>query len=265
VDDVRSLEVSTYAALAAAEERLRRSMIKPTDSELAVFNRRISIPISVALIRWTRFSANAMSGLIIVLGLYAGWLFSRGDYVSGVLGAIVSWGSSVLDGCDGELARLQYSDSAFGCWLDTLGDYVYYVAIFVGLTIGAVRDTAWPGYGWIGGALLVGMLLTFALLILLRNRITSGRPELLAATTAAHFDGTGKRWARLVARLANVATRATMPYGIVAFALLDILPAVLVLGAIGAQIYWVSLAVELKRLLSGSGNRLTTPVPSPAA
>jgi hypothetical protein len=106
------------------------------------------------------------------------------------------------------------------------------------------------------------MLLTFALLILLRNRTTRGRPERLRTTTKTHFYRTGKRWARVVARLSNVATRATMPYGILGFAVLGLLPVVLVLGAIGAQIYWISLAVELRRLLSRSADRLAYHHPS---
>jgi phosphatidylglycerophosphate synthase len=247
-----TLGVSTRAELAVAERRLRKAIFKPTDGRLGRFNRRISIPISVALIRWTRFSANAMSAFIIALGLYAGWLFSRGEYGSGVLAALVSWAASVLDGCDGELARLQYTDSTFGCWLDTLGDYLYYLAIFLGLTIGAVRQTGWRGFSWIGGALLAGMLLTFGLLILLRDRITDGQPERLRTTAKAHYYGTGKRWARVAARVSTVAMRATMPYGILGFAVFGLLPAVLVLGAIGAQVYWISIAVELKRLLKGA-------------
>jgi phosphatidylglycerophosphate synthase len=255
-----SLDVSTRMELAAAERRLRHSIFKPTDGRLGRFNRRISIPISVALIRWTRFSANAMSAFIIALGLYAAWLFSRGEYGSGVLAALVSLAASVLDGCDGELARLQYTDSPFGCWLDTLGDYLYYVAVFIGLTIGAVHQTGWRSFWWLGGALLAGMLLTFGLLILLRGRITNGQPEQLRTTTKAHYYGTGKRWARVAARLSTVAMRATMPYGILGFALLGLLPAVLVLGAIGAQIYWISIAVELKRLLKGSARSVAKSV-----
>ena len=46
-----------------------------------------------------------------------------------------------------------------------------------------------------------------------------------------------------------VATRAAMPYGIMAFALLGILPGIVVLVAVGANI-WVSLAVKLRELLS---------------
>jgi phosphatidylglycerophosphate synthase len=250
-----SLRLSTWDDLAVAERELRSSIFKPTDGRFGRFNRRISIPISVALVRSMRLSAHAMSAFVIVLGMYAGWLFSRGDYISGVFAAMVSLAASILDGCDGELARLQYKDSAFGCWLDTLGDYTYYLAIFIGLTVGAARHSGWSGFWWIGGALLLGSLLTIGLLVLLRERITDGQPDRLRTTTKAHFYASGKRWAWLVARLSPCATRATMPYGILGLAILGMLPAVVVLGAIGAQIYWISLAVELRRLLEASHGR----------
>ena len=47
-----------------------------------------------------------------------------------------------------------------------------------------------------------------------------------------------------------VATRAAMPYGIMVFALLHLLPGIVVLAALGANIYWVTLAVKLRELLS---------------
>ena len=137
-------------ALASAERAVRASIIKPTDGTLARFNRRLSIPISVWLIRRIRLSANAMSLFVLALGLYAGWLFSRGDYASGVAAAAIPLGASILDGCDGELARLQFTQSAFGCWLDTVGDYIYYLATFAGLKIGAVRRSGNPAYWSLG-------------------------------------------------------------------------------------------------------------------
>jgi phosphatidylglycerophosphate synthase len=246
---IDELVVSTQAELAAAERRLRESIVKPTDGRVARLNRRMSIPISIALIRWTRCSPNVMSVLLIALGLYAGWLFSIGTYVSGVVAAAFSLAASILDGCDGELARLQYKDSTFGVWVDTLGDYSYYLAIFTGLTIGAVHQTRWPGFWWIGGALISGSLLTFALLILLRRRITRGRPERLRSTAQSHFEHRGTRWTALAVQVSTVATRATMPYGILAFALAGALPALVVLAAVGANVYWICLSLELGRLL----------------
>jgi hypothetical protein len=40
-----------------------------------------------------------------------------------------------------------------------------------------------------------------------------------------------------------------MPYGIMALALVDALPLVVVLAAVGSNIYWVSLMVKLRHLL----------------
>jgi phosphatidylglycerophosphate synthase len=252
VDETRLLgiRVTSRRDLPAAERELRQSIFKPTDGVLGRFNRRMSIPLSVALIRWLRLSPHVMSVLIIGLGFYSGWLFSIGNYVAGVLAALVSLAASILDGSDGELARLQYKESAFGCWLDTVGDYTYYLAIFTGLTVGTVRQTGWSGFWWVGAALLAGTLLTFALMTLLRRRITGGRPDQFRTIAKSYFYGQRKRWAFVVAKLSNCATRATMPYGIMALALLNLLPLVLILATLGAQIYWISLAVQLRRLLA---------------
>ena len=234
--------------LPRAELTLRRSSYKDTDATVARFNRRISVPISVALIR-TPLTANQLSVMLVAVGFYAGWLFSLGAYWPGVLAAFLSLAASILDGCDGEIARLKYQESALGCWIETLGDYSYYIAIFVGLTIGAVHQTGFEAFYWIGGLALGGTLLTFALLIYLRARITNGQPNRLHAVAGERFQSDPGFWSRLLWRLAFVATRAAMPYGIMVFALLDILPGIVVLAAIGANVYWVSVAVRLRDLV----------------
>ena len=113
-----------------------------------------------------------------------------------MLGGFLSLAASVLDGCDGEIARLKYQESALGCWIETFGDYSYYIAIFVGLTIGAVRQTGWEIFYWIGAIALAGTLLTFALLIFLRTRITAGQPEKLHAIARARFKAEPSLWSR---------------------------------------------------------------------
>ena len=168
-----------------------------------------------------------------------------------MLGGFLSLAASVLDGCDGEIARLKYQESALGCWIETVGDYSYYIAIFVGLTIGAVRQTRWEIFYWVGGTALAGTLLTFALLIYLRSRITAGQPEQLHAIAKARFKAEPTRWSRIIWRISFVATRAAMPYGIMAFALVYALPGIVVLAAIGANIYWISLVLKLRHLLGG--------------
>jgi phosphatidylglycerophosphate synthase len=234
--------------LARAEQIIRRSSYKTTDAKIARFNRRMSLPISIALIP-TPLTANQLSILLVVVGFYSAWLFSTGHYAAGVLGAFLSLAASVLDGCDGEIARLKYQESALGCWIETFGDYSYYIAIFVGLTVGAVRQTGQDSFYWIGGLALAGTLLSFALLIYLRSRITAGQPEKLHAIARDRFRAEESFWSRIVWRVSFVATRAAMPYGIMAFALAGALPGIVILAAVGANIYWIAIIIKLRHLL----------------
>ena len=50
--------------------------------------------------------------------------------------------------------------------------------------------------------------------------------------------------------LSVCATRAVMPYEILMLALLNLTPAVIVIAAIGANIYWIALATRLRTLLT---------------
>jgi phosphatidylglycerophosphate synthase len=264
-----ALRIRTSAELAAAEEVIRRSSYKDTDGAVARFNRRISLPISVALMR-SPLTANQLSVILVAIGVYAAWLFSLGHYWTGLLAASLSAAASVLDGCDGEIARLKYQESALGCWIETIGDYVYYVAIFVGLTVGAVRQTGATSFYWIGGCALAGTVTTLMLLIFLRSRITSGRPERLHAIARDRFQAEPSWWTRLLYRGSFLATRAAMPYGILALAVLNALPAALVIIAVGANVYWVALTLKLRALTINNPQstiptqQSTIPTPQPA-
>ena len=99
---------------------------------------------------------------------------------------------------------------------------------------------------------LAGTLLSLAILIFLRARITDGRPEKLHAVARARFKSEPTFWSRLVWRLSFVATRAAMPYGIMAFSVVYALPGIVVLAAIGANVYWISLLMKMRHLLGTS-------------
>jgi phosphatidylglycerophosphate synthase len=243
-----AIQLVTPADLEAAEHTIRQSSYKMTDAKIARFNRRMSLPISIALMP-TPLTANQLSIMLVAIGFYSAWLFSTGHYLAGVVGAFLSLAASVLDGCDGEIARLKYQESALGCWIETFGDYSYYIAIFVGLTVGAVRQTHYEAFYWIGGLALGGTLLAFALLIYLRSRITAGQPEKLHAIARDRFRAESSFWSRIVWRVSFVATRAAMPYGIMAFALVGALPGIVILAAIGANIYWIAITIKLRHLL----------------
>ena len=167
----------------------------------------------------------------------------------------------MLDGCDGEIARLKYQESALGCWIETFGDYSYYVAIFVGLTVGAVAPDRLARLLLARRDRAGRPLLSFALLIYLRSRITAGQPDKLHAIARARFKAEPTWWTRIIWRISFVATRSAMPYGIMALSLVGLLPLVVVLAAIGSE-YLLDLAgaeaaapARRRRRDSGSSRR----------
>jgi phosphatidylglycerophosphate synthase len=78
------------------------------------------------------------------VGVLACLLIARGRYWTGVAGAVLLYGSWVLDCIDGTLARLTFSESAFGRKLDTLLGHLTNLCIFSAL-IWAVygREPVW--------------------------------------------------------------------------------------------------------------------------
>ena len=123
-------------------------------------NRRISIPISRQLIKFP-ITPNMVSLFTLGVGFTAAAFFALGGYWTTLLGAFLCLLASILDGCDGEVARLKLQESDFGCWLETICDYLFYLSLFVGMTIGLWRSTGARAYLACGGLLLFGSIASF--------------------------------------------------------------------------------------------------------
>ena len=113
-------------------------------------NRRISVPISRQLIKLP-ITPNMVSVFTLGVGVASGFFFACGGYWNVLVGAVLSLWASILDGCDGEVARLKLLESDFGCWLETICDYLYYLLIFGGMAIGLVRSSGNPNISHLGG------------------------------------------------------------------------------------------------------------------
>lgn len=112
-------------------------MSKPQDGFVSRFlNRPISSRITRLLVKFP-IHPSAFTASIFVLPLVAGVFLMRGDYISVLLGAAIFQVFSVLDGCDGEIARARNLESKFGERLDNvcdfLGSLVYVLALGSGL------------------------------------------------------------------------------------------------------------------------------------
>lgn len=112
-------------------------MSKPQDGFVSRFlNRPISSRITSLLVKFP-IHPTAFTASIFVLPLVAGVFFLRGDYLSILIGAAIFQVFSILDGCDGEIARAKNLESKFGERLDNICDFlaslIYVVALGTGL------------------------------------------------------------------------------------------------------------------------------------
>ncbi len=82
-----------------------------------------------------------ISVVVLVVGLLSGWIEGRGGYRNALLGALLFELASIIDGCDGENARLTFRGSKLGGTFDITGDAATFVFFFMNLPIGLYRST----------------------------------------------------------------------------------------------------------------------------
>jgi phosphatidylglycerophosphate synthase len=201
-------------------------------------NRRISIPISRQLIKFP-ITANMVSIFTLGVGFASAAFFAFGGYWNTLLGAFLCLWASILDGCDGEVARLKLQESDFGCWLETICDYLFYLALFVGMTIGLWRSSGSRTYLLWGGLLLFGAIASFLATGWERNRLAAGHPEQLLRIWQAHAESRPSNPFLYLGRHAEfIVRRCFFPYALLFFALFNIMNVAFVLSAIGANLVW---------------------------
>src|SRR5213596_1850739 len=111
-------------------------MSKPQDGFVSRFlNRPISRRITRFLLKFP-IHPNWWTISIFVLPLIACVFLVRGDYVSIVIGAAIFQAFSILDGCDGEIARAKNWESTFGERLDYFCDFLASLIYVLALGLG---------------------------------------------------------------------------------------------------------------------------------
>lgn len=155
------LDVDTPESLSLAKSYLLAELSKPSDDGYIsrYLNRPLSRRISM-LLAHTPLTPNAITFLSFLLCLSGAFLFSLGEYMWTLLAGLLTQLSSVVDGCDGEIARLKFRSSRFGAWLDTVLDRYADVAVAVGISYGYWLTHPHP-LVWLAGVMaLTGFLLS---------------------------------------------------------------------------------------------------------
>jgi 1L-myo-inositol 1-phosphate cytidylyltransferase / CDP-L-myo-inositol myo-inositolphosphotransferase len=135
-------DVDTPTDLGIARKRLRQSLGKAEDGPVSRYlNRPLSTRLSMAMAP-LRPNPNLISVGVMLIGLLAAGLLGLG---MGVAGGVLTQAASILDGVDGELARLQLRAGPLGALLDGVLDRIVDAAVLGGLGVWGLRGSGSPG------------------------------------------------------------------------------------------------------------------------
>jgi|GEM_PF-458107 len=133
---------------------------------------------STMISRWllyTPLTANQVTLMGLPIALASFWLFSRGDYWSGLLAGLLLVFSAIWDCCDGEIARLKFQQTDHGEALDLAVDNITNVATFTGLALGYSKLVGQPLAFGLTFILLVAGFLIFMAVYFPRSQGKAGR------------------------------------------------------------------------------------------
>ena len=154
------LDVDTPDALREAERRLMRDQgHKARDGPVSRhLNRPVSRWLSRYLVR-TSVTPNQISLFSWLLSCVAAGSMAGGGYPALAIGGTLAQLASIIDGCDGEIARLKHSQSEFGGWFDAVLDRYADAVLLFGLMWHVFAATGTNLSVLLGFAAIVGSFL----------------------------------------------------------------------------------------------------------
>jgi CDP-L-myo-inositol myo-inositolphosphotransferase len=240
VGDKLWLKIETAGDVRRAEEALFLRGGKSTDGIYARFNKQVVGRPLIYLFMRTPITPNVISLVGLALAVLSGVAFSFGGYFNAVLGAVLAYLSSIMDHCDGVVARLKHLESRLGTWLETACDYTSYIGIFSGMAIGLYRESGHPMYLYAGAAFALGVILSFISTGYQRKKYTGDRPQDFPVLWHKKVEADSANPISWFSRNVYFVTRrASMPYWVLGFTLLNLTGFFLFLCAFGANLFWI--------------------------
>lgn len=245
-------DVRTAPGRRDLENRLFRSAVKDTEGFMSRhFERKLSIALSRRLV-WTPVTPNQMSFISIAVGLLGALFMGMGGTSRQIAGALLFLTHSVLDGCDGEIARVKLEQSRFGGLIDFWGDNGVHTAVFVAIALEWYGQQGNPWALGFGALAVMGSLGSAALVYVSTMRRRTGQTPLY--TSVSERESKGR-----IAATADFLTRRDFIYLVVLLALFGRLEWFLVLSALGAPLFFLLLVA----IRWGDRRRIRDAVASP--
>ncbi|CAN5889790.1 hypothetical protein BH11MYX3_BH11MYX3_14600 [soil metagenome] len=232
------------ASLRRAERQLVWSLRKSADGLASKhLNRKVSLPITWLLAR-TPVRPNHVTLIALLCAVAGGIVIAQGGYTAGIAGMLLVELGSIIDGVDGELARLHFQFSNRGQWFDTIADDVANIAYAGGVTISLHA----AGVEWAVplGLLALGAFATTQVTQYMLIRFVYRSGDLAAIPWA--MQSTELLSSRgLAAFIPKLFKRDFVVTMMVVLAALDRLDVVLLSFSTGALVFFAVFAVQLMR------------------
>jgi len=207
---------------AAVERQLFRSLEGAADGWVdRCLNRKLSPWFSRRFLR-VPLTPNQVTVIAFASGLVAAFGFAHGSWFGGVVGALLLQWSAVIDCCDGEVARLTFSESTNGYYLDITCDNIVHLAVFAGIAWSSYQALGQTYVLLLGGLAAFGTMMSFVVVLATRH----GR----ARAPSARLD-------RLIDALAN----RDFSLVLIICALTGTLQWFLWALAVGVNLFWLSV------------------------
>lgn len=233
-DAADGVPVASPADLPRAEDFLLKGLIKDTEGFMSRhFDRKISLAISRRL-AGTRVTPNQMTLVAVGVGVSGAPFFLSPRPALQVIGGFLFLLHSILDGCDGELARLKFQESRWGGVLDFWGDNVVHMAVFAAMALGLARaqGAAWP---LLCGAAAVLATAASALLVY-RRTMVEPKEGPLYTSVATHGETS-------ISRIADALSRRDFIYLVLIMSALGKADWFIVLSAIAVPAFFLAVLV----------------------
>ena len=232
---INPLIVAGPEDIPAAERHLLGALVKDTDGFMARHvDRRISLQISRRLAP-TAITPTQVTIISMVIGLLGASFFLSAHWSWQTAGALLFLLHSIVDGCDGELARLKFQESKLGGLLDFWGDNIVHVAIFACLALGWAwsTDATWPLS--LGAAAIIGTLGSAGLVYWKQLRPKGGDGPLFSSVSGVRDDR--------LSRMLDATSRRDFVYGVPILAIFGKSNWLLLLASVGAPIFFFLLVI----------------------
>ena len=174
--------IPAHDAIGAVETRFLRGSGKSQDGFVSRYlNRPLSRTVTQLLLR-SAVTPNAWTWLIFPIPVLAALVMTRGSYWSFVSGLVLFQVFSILDGCDGEIARAKFMESESGRRLDDFFDVLSNLLLVLGLGLGLRHAGSHLGMVYLAEGIVAAVLIAANEWLLAQAPAAAGGADSLGGT-----------------------------------------------------------------------------------